>query len=126
MLNSIFTKKIEKTNVILIPTGNNIARYGDTNPFSQAENATIVKVTKKFVVFTFENSTFEQKKRISEHSYNELKGDNSGYIVYLNQKELNDAIVLSKVQNKFRDHSTLTDMTPEQAVAIADIMKFDF
>lgn len=126
MPNSIFTKNIENTNVLLVPTGNNVARYGDTNPFSQAKHATIVKITKKFVVFTFEKSTFEQKKRIAEYAHNELKGDNSGYIVYLNQKELDDAIVLSKVQNKFRGHATLTNMTPEQAIAIAEIMEFDF
>lgn len=120
-----FSKDLEGQNVFLVPTGNNVARYGNRCPFSQSIEVTIVKVTSKFVTFSTDGSRHETKYRINDCRENWLNQSNSGYEVYLTKEALDAYFVKTKVQNKLRNFGVINDMTPEQAAGIAKVMGWE-
>lgn len=117
---TIFNKALEGKEVILVPTGNNVARGDDAgSPMDQATKGFIVKVAKVFVTINVGgNSGYERKLRINDCLPNYASSNNSGYEFFLSDEAFEGEKLLLKVERALRD----VNLTQEQAAGIAQVM----
>jgi hypothetical protein len=112
----IFTKSIEKKSVFVVPTGNNYVREDHGTAFDQVSEATVDKVTSKFVNLTV-TSVYghKQEKRVRILDTNRLSNDCDGYLVFLTMSDFNDYLVSEKTRKTIRDNIN--------SMSVSDLLK---